>query len=84
MGELRVVKTEELAQSRHRSGVEKPGQLGRFKAVTRNLAQKTLEIVNRISIKEMSKPEPQAELIEDYYLLYHYLDFLKRFSSLRM
>jgi hypothetical protein len=81
MGELRVVKTEELAQSHYRSGVEKPSQLGRFKAVTRDLTEKALEIVNRLSANEMSKPEPQAELVEDYYLLYHYLDFLKRLAS---
>ena len=80
MGELRIVRTEELDQSRHISGMEKPDQLERFKAVTKDLTEKALEIVNRISAKEMSKPRPQTELVENYYLLYHPLDYLKRFS----
>jgi len=80
MGELRIVRTEELDQSRHISGMEKPDQLERFKAVTRDLTEKALEIVNRISANEMSKPMPQAQIVEEYYLIHHYLDFLKRFA----
>ena len=29
------------------------------------------------------KSEPKAELVDDYYLIYHYLDYLKRFVSYR-
>jgi len=52
-----------------------------FKAVVRNLTVNALKVLNRIAAAEMSKPEPQTELVEDYYLLFHYLDFLRRFVS---
>jgi hypothetical protein len=38
-------------------------------------------MVNRIAANERSKPRPQTELVENYYLLYHYPNFLKRFTS---
>ena len=69
----------ESIQNINRGGEKDP--LERFKAVTRDVIEKALEIVNRVSTNEMSKPEPQTELIEDYYLLFHYLDFLRRFVS---
>jgi predicted GNAT family N-acyltransferase len=80
MERLRLVKTEEMnpIQDINQRGTTDP--LERFKGVARDLTEKALEIVNRISAKEMSKLEPQAELVEEYYLLYHYLDFLKRFA----
>jgi hypothetical protein len=52
-----------------------------FKAVVKNLTENALNVLNKMGANEMSKSEPNAELIEDYYLLFHYLDFLKRFVS---
>jgi len=60
---------------------EKPQVLEDFRAVVRSLTENALKVMNRISAKEMSKPEPNAELVEEYYLLFHYLDYLKRFAS---
>jgi hypothetical protein len=81
MERLRIVKMEKIEPipDIDQRGTSDP--LERFKAVVRDLTESALEIVNRISANEMSKPEPQAELVEEYYLLHHYLDFLKRFAS---
>jgi hypothetical protein len=49
--------------------------------VVKDITEKALEIVNRISIQEMGKEKSHFELLEEYSLLYHYLDFLKRFVS---
>lgn len=81
MEKLRLVKVEKIEPIRDIDQGKASDPLVRFKAVTRDLTEKALEIVNRISANEMSKPKPQTELVEDYYLLYHYLDFLKRFVS---
>jgi len=81
MERLKIVKMEERESIQNINQGEKKDPLERFKAVTRDLTEKALEIVNRISVDEMSKPEPQTELVEDYYLLFHYLDFLRRFVS---
>jgi len=81
MERLRIVKMEKIEPipDIDQRGTSDP--LERFKAVVRDLTESALEIVNRISANEMSKPEPQAELVENYYLLYHYPNFLKRFTS---
>jgi len=81
MERLKIVKMEERESIQNINQSEKKDQFERFKAVTRDLTEKALEIVNRISVNEMSKPEPQTELVEDYYLLFHYLDFLRRLVS---
>lgn len=60
---------------------EKAPLLEDFKAVVRSLTEDALKVINRIAANEMSKPEPNAELVEEYYLLFHYLDFLKRLAS---
>ncbi len=52
-----------------------------FKAVVGSLTEDALEVVNRIAAQEMSKPQPNAELVEEYYLLFHYLDYMKRFMA---
>ena len=52
-----------------------------FKAVVKNLTEHALTVLNKIGVNEMRKSEPDTDLIEDYYLLFHYLDFLKRFVS---
>jgi len=61
-----------------------PHVLEDFKAVVGSLTEDALKVMNRISAKEMIKPEPNAELVEEYYLLFHYLDYLKRFVSGRV
>ncbi len=60
---------------------EKPQVLEDFRAVVKSLTENALKVMNRISAKEMSKLEPNAELVEDYSLLFHYLDYMKRFVS---
>ncbi len=52
-----------------------------FKAVVRSLTEDAVKVINRIAAHEMSKPEPNAELVEEYYLLFHYLDYMKRFVT---
>lgn len=78
---LRLVKMEGKESTRDIDQEKTQFPLERFKAAVRDLTEKALEIVNRISINEVNKPKPKVELIEDYYLLYHYLDFLKKLAS---
>ncbi len=59
----------------------KPHLLEDFKAVVRSLTEDAVKVINRIAVHEMSKPEPNAELVEEYYLLFHYLDYMRRFVS---
>ncbi len=63
---------------------ENPRVLQDFKAVVRSLTEDALRVLNKIASNEMSKPEPNPELVEDYYLLFHYLDFTRRFASGKM
>jgi hypothetical protein len=60
---------------------ENPCRLDDFKAVLKNLTENALKVLNKVTANEMSKSEPKPELVEDYYLLFHYLDFMKRFVS---
>lgn len=52
--------------------------LARFSGIVLNLASNALGCVQRLARKEMERKSPSSEVIEDYYLLYHYLDFIKR------
>ncbi len=52
--------------------------LVRFKGVVSNLTKSALDCLNRISQREMQKDSPSSTLMEDYFLLHHYLDFIKR------
>jgi hypothetical protein len=52
--------------------------LRRFKGVVLNLTESALDCLNRISRKEMEKESPSSNLVEEYHLLRHYLDFIKR------
>lgn len=52
--------------------------LVRFKGVVINLTQDALECLNRISQKEMGKNPPSPALMEEYFLLHHYLDFIRK------
>jgi hypothetical protein len=50
----------------------------RFKGVVLNLTQSALDCLNRISQQEMEKDSPSPTLMEEYSLLHHYPDFIKR------
>jgi len=50
----------------------------RFRGVVLNLTKSALDCLNRISQREMQKESPSPTLMEDYFLLHHYLDFIKR------
>jgi hypothetical protein len=50
----------------------------RFKGLILNLTENALKCLNRISQQEMSRNSPSPSIMEEYYLLHHYLDFIKR------
>ena len=52
--------------------------LGLFKGVVLNLNEGALSCLNRISHQEIQKGSPSPTLMEEYSLLHHYLDFIKR------
>jgi hypothetical protein len=52
--------------------------LVRFKGVVLNLTESASDCLNRISQRETQKDCPSPTLMEDYFLLHHYLDFMKR------
>ncbi len=52
--------------------------LVRFKGVVLNLTESASDCLNRISQREMQKDSPSPTLMEDYFLLHHYLDFIER------
>lgn len=55
--------------------------LVRFRRVVLNLTENALDCLNRISQQEMQKDSPSPNLMEEYFLLHHYLDFIKRFCQ---
>jgi len=55
--------------------------LFRFKGITRNIVQNVLMTLDEISGEEMQRATPSSSRIEKYYLLHHYLDYLKGFSE---
>jgi hypothetical protein len=81
MERLKIVNREESRASPDISPGTISSPLERHRAVVKDITEKALEIVNRISIQEMGKEKSHFELLEEYSLLYHYLDFLKRFVS---
>ncbi len=56
-------------------------ELFRFKAVTKNMIENALRIINEISAEEVQGENPSPFRREKYSLLHHYLDYLKRFSE---
>jgi hypothetical protein len=52
--------------------------LSLFKGVVLNLDESALDCLNRISRQEMQKDSPSTTLLEEYFLIHHYLDFIKR------
>lgn len=52
--------------------------LSRFCGIVLNLTSNALDCLQRLARKEMEKKSPSANIMEEYYLLQHYLDFIKR------
>jgi hypothetical protein len=52
--------------------------LTRFRGVVLDLTESALDCLNRISQREMEKHSPSPTLMEEYFLLHHYLDFIER------
>jgi hypothetical protein len=50
----------------------------RFKGTILNLTEIASDCLNRISQREMEKHSPSPTLMEEYFLLHHYLDFIER------
>jgi hypothetical protein len=50
----------------------------RFKGMVLNLTESASDCLNRISQREMEKHSPSPSLMEEYFLLHHYLDFIER------
>jgi hypothetical protein len=57
--------------------------LNLLKGVVLNLNESALSCLNRISQQEMQKSSPSSALMEEYFLLHHYLDFIKRLCQCR-
>jgi hypothetical protein len=64
------------------AGIEKVREhrddLSRFKGLVLSLSGDALDCLNRISRQELEKPSPEYALIDEYFLLHHYLGFIKR------
>ncbi len=52
--------------------------MARLRGIILNLVGNALTCLNRISQLEMEKDSPSSTLMEEYFLLHHYLDFIKR------
>jgi hypothetical protein len=57
--------------------------LDRFKGTVLNLVGSAIDSLNRISQQEMQKDSPSATLMEEYFLLHHYLDFIERLCRVK-
>jgi hypothetical protein len=55
--------------------------LDRFKGTVLNLTESAFVCLNRISQREMQKDSPSPSLMEEYFVLHHCLDFIKRFCK---
>jgi len=55
--------------------------LERLKGTVLNLTKNALDCLNRISRQEMQKESPSPNLMEEYFLLHHYLNFIKTFCE---
>lgn len=51
--------------------------LKRFKGVVLNITENTIGCINRLMQLELEKRSPSPDVLEDYYLVLHYLCFLK-------
>jgi len=52
--------------------------LFRFSHVILNLTSQALDCLQKLAQKEMEKKSPSVKILEEYYLLHHYLIFIKR------
>ncbi len=52
--------------------------LDRLKGIVLNLTESASDCLNRISQREMQKGSPSPTLMEEYFLLHYYLDFIER------
>lgn len=52
--------------------------LNRLKGVVLNVTESALDCLNRVSQQEAQKKSPSSNLMEEYFLLHHYLDFIRR------
>jgi len=52
--------------------------VNRLRGVVLNLTESALDCLNRVSQQEAQKKSPSASLMEEYFLLHHYLDFIRR------
>jgi hypothetical protein len=50
----------------------------RFKGMVLDLTDSALDCLNQICQQEMEKDSPSPTLLEEYFLLHHHLDFIKR------
>ncbi len=57
--------------------------LTRFRKLVLNLIEKALVCLNRIAQGEMEKESPSPNVMDEYFLLYHYLNFIKRLCEKR-
>jgi hypothetical protein len=65
------------AEKQETSIDDRSDSLARFKGVVLNLTESAWDCLNRISQREMQKESLSPTLMEDYFLLHHYLDFIK-------
>ena len=59
-------------------------KLLRFKAVTADIVENALKTLDEICAEEMQGENPSPSLLEKYFLLHHYLDYLKQFCEGRV
>ncbi|MGQ9694917.1 MAG: hypothetical protein ACUVWV_09255 [Thermodesulfobacteriota bacterium] len=52
--------------------------LARFPGVILNLTLNALDCLQRLTQNEMERKAPSLKVLEEYHLLHHYLDFIKR------
>ncbi len=78
MKEPRFLKLLPSAKKEESHLADRLDPLVRFKGVVLNLTESASNCLNRISQRETQKESPSPTLMEDYFLLHHYLDFIKR------
>jgi|YelNatPaOPRAMG01_1025707.scaffolds.fasta_scaffold518463_1 hypothetical protein len=52
--------------------------LRRFKGLVLNLTENAIVCLNRLLQFELEKEKPSGDIVEDYYLIQHYLCFIKK------
>lgn len=80
METLKVVEKKVVDSASRFEKNKNPHLLEGFKDVVKNLTENALKVLNKIAADEKNKPAPRPGLVKDYYLFYHYLDFLRRLA----